>query len=134
MKRHLSLFAVSLTFACGPLTPQESLGTSTNPVTSETDVVTETDGGCQTPAPVTFACGELTCADTEYCKVISSDIPEFNGSYFKHECAPLPTCTTGDLCDCIQTQERCQYFTLSVGGTCEVLAGGGHSLHCGVGG
>jgi hypothetical protein len=82
----------------------------------------------------TLLCGVTTCTEKDYCEVVDSDTPEFDGSFVRHQCRPLPGCDTSDTCTCIVATERCQVGTAQIHGRCTTESAGFFSLTCNIGG
>jgi hypothetical protein len=81
-----------------------------------------------------FACGSGTCSAGEFCEILQSDIPEFNDSYTRYQCRPIPGCGSGINCACLESVERCHGSYQVVSGTCSQLPTGDFTLRCDIGG
>lgn len=85
------------------------------------------------PQPSTPNCGTQTCGAWEFCEIVNSDVPEFNGSYSRRRCMPAPMCDSDEWCLCVQAGSQCKYDTTFVSGIFE-RQGNACSLTCNVGG
>ncbi len=90
------------------------------------------DCGCGCEPAGAHSCGASDCGAREYCEIVVSDIPEFDGDYRRYRCQPIPTCGTIDDCGCIE-MSRCEYGSSHVGGRCEATAAG-ITMTCDIGG
>lgn len=70
-----------------------------------------------------------SCGVGEYCEIVKSDVPEFNGSYTRTQC--LQYRCDGPPCDCVWP---CQVGTAQFSGTCATNLNGGATFTCNIGG
>jgi hypothetical protein len=85
------------------------------------------------PDPGTFACGDARCSAGQFCEIVSSDVPEFDGSYQRYTCRQMPECDKA-TCACLEGRVTCSVFDLEVPGACSEPTPGEFTFSCGIGG
>jgi hypothetical protein len=78
-------------------------------------------------------CGVTACSAAEFCETVASDAPEFDGSFTRHACRPLPGCDTTNVCECL-AGERCTVGSASFAGACSEASANFFTLTCNIGG